>query len=54
MTSKYVCIKRCFWGDKLWEKGEEIVIKLDNKDFPPPHHFALVEEAEKEVKSETT
>ncbi len=36
----YVCITNCFWQDKLWQKGEELVW-IDEKSNPPKHFVIL-------------
>jgi low affinity Fe/Cu permease len=47
---KYVAIRTCQFNQRLYQKGEELVVA---DDVRVPHHFALIEsKAAKEIEAE--
>lgn len=46
--AKYVCVRKCFYNNRLFEEGEIFVTK-----DKVPRHFNLVEADKEEAKSET-
>lgn len=41
----YVCVRKCFWQDKLWEKGETLTW-IDKNSNPPLKNFVILKEGD--------
>jgi hypothetical protein len=49
---KYVCIKQCYWEERIWDLGT--VVERPNDVKVPEHFRPVTPEVVKSVKDETT